>query len=565
METKANYTLVGIVTLTVIAAAFGFVYWMATFGKSGQLAQLEIRIPGSAAGLSVGAPVLFNGIRIGAVQSLTIDGVDPNFVLAMTEVRAAAPVYEDTIAKLGIQGLTGQAHIELGGGSTSGQNILEKAVEDGSYATLTADESSVTNLLATAEDILGSVKKSVTGIEEFVDTAKGPLIRTAENAEKFSDALAANSDGIRDFLQSVSSLSTTIQSVSTKLESAVTRVDTLVAAIEPDQVREIVGNVNTVSKNLADASTEVQPMVDEFKKTAENLSKLSQDANATLARVDTLIASVDPDQIRTTVDNVAAASEQARQGIASLTTVAETISNRNDDINQIITNVEQVTASVDPEQIRLTVDNVAAASEEARQGIASLASVADTIGNRNDDINRIITNVEQVTASVDPEQIRLTIDNVSAASEQARQGIASLATVADTIGNRNGDIDQIITNVDQLSARLNEAALQVQTTLDKIDGFIGSGNTDGLVVEAKKTLQTIQQIANTINQHIGPIADNIQRFTGSGLRDFDALVAEARRSITRVERTITRIGDQPQSLIFGTSGEVKKYDGRRRR
>ena len=116
METKANYTLVGVFTLIVMVAAFGFVYWMATFGKSGTTAQLEIRIPGSAGGLSVGAPVLFNGIRIGAVQSLTIDGVDPNFVLAMTEVRASAPVYATTKAKLGIQGLTGQAHIELSGG-----------------------------------------------------------------------------------------------------------------------------------------------------------------------------------------------------------------------------------------------------------------------------------------------------------------------------------------------------------------------------------------------------------------------------------------------------------------
>jgi phospholipid/cholesterol/gamma-HCH transport system substrate-binding protein len=551
METKANYTLVGFFTLIVIAAAFGFVYWMATFGKSGQLAQLEIRIPGSAAGLSVGAPVLFNGIRIGAVQSLTIDGVDPNFVLAMTEVRAAAPVYADTKAKLGIQGLTGQSHIELSGGSTSGQNILEKAVEEGSYAVLTAEESSVTNILATAEDILGSVKDAVTGIQDFVDSAKGPLIRTAENAETFSDALAANSDGISEFLKSVSSLSETIQNVSGKLESVMTRADTLLAAIDPDQVKEIVGNVDTVSKNLADASADVKPMVDEFKQTAENLSKLSQDANSTLARVDTLIASVDPEQIRTTVDNVAAASEQVRQ-------VADTIGNRNDDINQIITNVDQMTASVDPEKVRTTLDNIAAASEQARQGIASLATVADTIGNRNDDINQIITNVDQLTASVDPEQIRTTVDNVAAASEQVRQ-------VADTIGNRNDDINQIITNVDELSAQLNEVAVQAQATLKKIDGFIGSGNTDGLIAEARKTLQTIQKIANTIDQHIGPIATNIQRFTGSGLRDFDALVAEARRSITRVERTITQIGDQPQSLIFGTSGEVQRYDGRRRR
>ena len=60
METKANYTIVGVFTLAVIFSAFGFVYWMATYGKSGEMAQLEIRIPGSASGLSVSAPVLFN-------------------------------------------------------------------------------------------------------------------------------------------------------------------------------------------------------------------------------------------------------------------------------------------------------------------------------------------------------------------------------------------------------------------------------------------------------------------------------------------------------------------------
>ena len=36
METKANYALVGFFTLLVIAAAFGFVYWMAQSGRGGR-------------------------------------------------------------------------------------------------------------------------------------------------------------------------------------------------------------------------------------------------------------------------------------------------------------------------------------------------------------------------------------------------------------------------------------------------------------------------------------------------------------------------------------------------
>ena len=51
----------------------------------------------------------------------------------------------------------------------------------------------------------------------------------------------------------------------------------------------------------------------------------------------------------------------------------------------------------------------------------------------------------------------------------------------------------------------------------------------------------------------------------NSVKDIEALVNEARRSVTRIERAISQISDDPQSLIFGGSGSVKQYDGRRRR
>ena len=100
METKANYAIVGFFTVLVMAAAFGFVYWMSQYGRSGDMAQLAIRIPGSANGLSVGSPVRFNGIQVGSVQTLSIDADDPQYSLAFTEVRSDAPIYPSTRAVL---------------------------------------------------------------------------------------------------------------------------------------------------------------------------------------------------------------------------------------------------------------------------------------------------------------------------------------------------------------------------------------------------------------------------------------------------------------------------------
>src|SRR6218665_452225 len=123
METKANYAIVGFFTVLVMAAAFGFVYWMSQYGRSGDMAQLAIRIPGSANGLSIGSPVRFNGIPVGSVRSLAIDADDPRFSVAMTEVATSAPVKQSTSAVLQVQRLTGAAYIELSGGTAADANL----------------------------------------------------------------------------------------------------------------------------------------------------------------------------------------------------------------------------------------------------------------------------------------------------------------------------------------------------------------------------------------------------------------------------------------------------------
>ena len=255
----------------------------------------------------------------------------------------------------------------------------------------------------------------------------------------------------------MSSLSKTLEGVSGKLEGLVSRAEELANAVEPQRVTNIVQNVDTISQNLATATKDMKPLLDEFKVVASNLSKAGEATNTTLAKVDGLISSVDPDQVKQTMDNISVASAQAREGIANLTEVSE------------------------------------------------------------------------------------------------------------TIGNRNEDIDQIIQNTRQLTASLNDAAQKVQVTLGKLDGVLGSSDTQGLIAEANKAVKSFQQVADKVNKQIGPIMNNLERFSGPGLRDFDALVAEARRSITRIERTVSQIGDDPQSLIFGGSGGVKQYDGRRRR
>src|SRR5215472_7238893 len=111
METRANYLVIGLFTLGVIAGGFGFVYWFNTIGGAGERASYRIVFEGSVSGLHTGAAVLFNGIRVGEVTALKLDPAAPRDVIALVAV--------DKAVSLEYQGVTGVASIALRGGSQS--------------------------------------------------------------------------------------------------------------------------------------------------------------------------------------------------------------------------------------------------------------------------------------------------------------------------------------------------------------------------------------------------------------------------------------------------------------
>ena len=117
METRAPYALIGLFVLTVIVAAFGFVYWLHNSGGLTERTVYRIQFENTVAGLLTGAAVLFNGIRVGEVTALELDANNPNRVTATIAVATTTPVRADTKVGLDFQGLTGVPVVTLQGGS----------------------------------------------------------------------------------------------------------------------------------------------------------------------------------------------------------------------------------------------------------------------------------------------------------------------------------------------------------------------------------------------------------------------------------------------------------------
>ena len=116
METRANYVLIGAFTLAAVVGAFLFVMWIAGYGAPGGHRTFQVVFNGSVSGLSNGANVLFNGIKVGEVTHLTFSRSDPHQVVADIDVNSDAPIDRNTKARLETQGLTGAGVVALLGG-----------------------------------------------------------------------------------------------------------------------------------------------------------------------------------------------------------------------------------------------------------------------------------------------------------------------------------------------------------------------------------------------------------------------------------------------------------------
>ena len=176
METRANYILVGLFTLMAGAAALIFTLWMTGAGIEREVNFYDVLFREAVSGLSVGSPVQYSGIRVGEVERLTLDPLDPRIVRARIQVSSDVPVKVDTVARRTLLNITGASAIELGEGLPESPLLTD----DTGVPVIEATPSSLAQLQVTSEEILLSTST-------LLDRANSLL--SEENAQRVSIVL----------------------------------------------------------------------------------------------------------------------------------------------------------------------------------------------------------------------------------------------------------------------------------------------------------------------------------------------------------------------------------------
>jgi phospholipid/cholesterol/gamma-HCH transport system substrate-binding protein len=238
METRANYVLIGVFTLAVIAAAFGFVLWFQNLHSTKLRTPLRIIFEGSASGLRNGGSVNFNGIRVGEVTSVKLD--NPRRVVALAMIDTVAPIRKDTLVGLEFQGLTGVSAISLKGGAPDAPPV--PLDEDGTPV-LTADPESL-------RDISESIRATLANVNRLVADNQESLKNSIQNVATFTSALAKSSDNINSILAKADNVMGSADSIVRRTDSLILGLDKLAGGKDGGELFEAVKSFRELADNL---------------------------------------------------------------------------------------------------------------------------------------------------------------------------------------------------------------------------------------------------------------------------------------------------------------------------
>ena len=195
MRARASYTIVGLFVLLLGAALIAAILWLTTGGPPRDYDFYRVYMTESVSGLSVDAPVKYKGVNRGRVREIDLDPQDPERVRLLLVVLEGTPVTADTVATLEVQGLTGVAYINLGGGSRDSPPLRAQPGER--YPVIQSKPSLLVRLDDTVSELLGNLIRMTDNINSLLgEDNRETMTRTLANIERLSGSLAERSEQI---------------------------------------------------------------------------------------------------------------------------------------------------------------------------------------------------------------------------------------------------------------------------------------------------------------------------------------------------------------------------------
>jgi phospholipid/cholesterol/gamma-HCH transport system substrate-binding protein len=274
--------------------------------------QYQVRYRISVSGLEIGAPVKYNGVRVGRVESIKIDPEQVSHTLVSISMETGTPIKENTRAVLNIQGITGLKFIELIGG-TSEASTLNPGSE------IEAGTSVVDKLTGQAENISIKAELLINQLLQLTGDSNRALVadvleRAGSLMNTIDKTITKNADELGNVMKGLSQASNRLAAALEEIRRAAQETREAVAGIRRAtekvlDAKRVAGVLDEAREAIGDVRQRMGK--DEMGKVTRLLEKLLTRTNALVDRVD-LVVDRSREDLRASLRNLAETSENLR-------------------------------------------------------------------------------------------------------------------------------------------------------------------------------------------------------------------------------------------------------------
>jgi phospholipid/cholesterol/gamma-HCH transport system substrate-binding protein len=135
--------------------------------------------------------------------------------------------------------------------------------------------------------------------------------------------------------------------------------------------------------------------------------------------------------------------------------------------------------------------------------------------------------------------------DVTQAAREAMRRIDSL------VSDNEAVLKGALKNIEILSQTLAVNSQRIEHILAGAEGLVGGGaDQPGDIAQAARAIKTA---AEHLDARTADIATGLARFSNSGLREWERLAIDGRRTLAEVDKMVKNIDRNPSRLIFGGS------------
>ncbi len=256
MESRTNYTVVGIFVLLFSAGVVFFAFWLGKYGFNDEYDFYKVYTTESVSGLSVDASVKYRGVDVGSVDKISINPKNTKEIIILLKVKKGTPVTKGMLAELKYFGLTGLAYIELTGGKAGAPLLKSK---NGQIPVLKTKPSIYSRLDTTLSDIAAKIVVTLDKIDKVLnDKNIANIGKTIENTKEVTGALRDSKENIKEVIanflkieKNINALSNSLKSTSKKISlssDAFKEMSLSIKEVAKQKLDQLVVSINSVSK-----------------------------------------------------------------------------------------------------------------------------------------------------------------------------------------------------------------------------------------------------------------------------------------------------------------------------